>query len=103
MPHLDNLRHEKFCRYIVRGRTADQAYADAGYRPHRGNAARLRADENVIARIAELRIEWEHKEELTAQMVIEGLLKEARREDAGASVVCRSASRAFLRRCRTRI
>ncbi len=56
MPHLDNLRHEKFCRHIVQGRTADQAYADAGYRPHRGNAARLRANESVIARIAELRI-----------------------------------------------
>ncbi len=45
----------------------------------------MRANESVIARIAELRIEWEHKEELTVQMVIEGLLKEAQREDEGSS------------------
>ena len=45
----------------------------------------MRANESVIARIAELRIEWEHKEELSAQMVIEGLLKEAQREGEGAS------------------
>ena len=85
MPHLDNLRHEKFCRYIVRGRTADKAYADAGYRPHRGNAARLRAKETVNARIAELRIEWERREQLTVQMVIEGLLKEAQFKGEGAT------------------
>jgi hypothetical protein len=96
MPHLDNLRHEKFCRYIVQGRTADQAYADAGYRPHRGNAARLRANESVIARIAELRIEWEHKEELTVQMVIEGLLKEAQREGEGTSQSARISAWGLL-------
>ncbi len=45
----------------------------------------MRANESVNDRIYELRIEQEHKEELTLQMVIEGLLKEARREDEGSS------------------
>jgi hypothetical protein len=50
----------------------------------------------VNARIAELRIEWEHKEELTVQMVIEGLLREAQREGEGTSQSARISAWGLL-------
>ncbi len=56
----------------------------------------MRANESVNARIAELRIEWEHKEELTVQMVIEGLLREAQREGEGTSQSARISAWGLL-------
>lgn len=54
MAVLKNRRHELFCQGIVQGKPADRAYVDAGYKPGRNNASRLRANENVKRRIAEL-------------------------------------------------
>jgi len=54
MPPLSNGRHELFAQELAQGRTADAAYAEAGYKPNRGNAARLKADECIQARVAEL-------------------------------------------------
>ena len=49
MAMLQNHRHELFAQGIVEGKSADQAYADAGFKPGRNNAARLRANENIQA------------------------------------------------------
>jgi hypothetical protein len=38
----------------VEGQTNHEAYANAGYKPNRGNAARLNANESIQARIGEL-------------------------------------------------
>lgn len=54
MPQLSNPRHERFAQARAEGKTADEAYADAGYSPHRGNAARMSANESIAARVAEL-------------------------------------------------
>ena len=54
MPILENNKHERFARGLVEGKTADQAYIDAGYRRHDGNAARLRGNERIIKRVKEL-------------------------------------------------
>lgn len=54
MPVLKNPRHETFAQARAKGKTEDQAYIEAGYRPSRSAAARLCANVKVSARIAEL-------------------------------------------------
>jgi hypothetical protein len=49
---LRNPRHEAFAQALAMGKTADAAYAEAGFRPHRGSASRLRANANIAARVA---------------------------------------------------
>jgi len=64
MPVLPNPRHESFAQALAKGKSADEAYALAGYKPHRGNASTLRANQNVLERVAHLqgraaqRAEW---------------------------------------------
>lgn len=55
MPILENNRHELFCHGLAKGMTVDAAYEKAGYSQNRGNAARLNANESVIARVLELK------------------------------------------------
>lgn len=54
MPQLPDPRHERMAQALASGMSQVDAYETAGYQRHRGNAARLSADENVIARVAEL-------------------------------------------------
>jgi phage terminase small subunit len=54
MPPLINPRHERFSQALFEGKSANRAYEEAGYRPHDGNAIRLRGNERVKARLAEL-------------------------------------------------
>jgi hypothetical protein len=51
---LKHCRHEQVAQALAKGLTADKAYAAAGYKPHRGNAARLSANESIKARVAEI-------------------------------------------------
>ncbi|WP_050596699.1 terminase small subunit [Mesorhizobium ciceri] len=54
MPVLDNQRHEAFAQALASGKSADEAYSEAGYKADRGNASRLTANDNIAARVAEL-------------------------------------------------
>lgn len=54
MPVLDNARHEAFAQHLAKQKTADEAYVLAGFKANRGNATRLKANESVQRRIAEL-------------------------------------------------
>lgn len=54
MAALPNARHERFAQGLAQGKTADEAYQEAGFKPNRGNATRLKANESVGARVAEL-------------------------------------------------
>ena len=54
MPILSNAKHERYCQNRVEGQTNHEAYANAGYKPNRGNAARLNANESIQGRIREL-------------------------------------------------
>ena len=54
MPVLRNAKHELYCQNRVEGQTNQEAYANAGYKPNRGNAARLNANESIQGRIREL-------------------------------------------------
>lgn len=54
MSALSNPRHEAFAQGVARGLTADQAYEDAGYKANRHNAARLKTNEHISSRVAEI-------------------------------------------------
>lgn len=54
MPILENQRHEKFAQQLATGKSASEAYVLAGYKPSRKNASRLRTNEGVVTRVAEL-------------------------------------------------
>lgn len=54
MPILKNAKHERFAQARASGLTVDAAYAEAGYKPHRSNASRLSANDNISARVDEI-------------------------------------------------
>jgi len=54
MSVLKNPRHERFAQLLTHGITADAAYAEAGYKPDRGNAVRLTANDSICDRVAAL-------------------------------------------------
>lgn len=54
MPVLDNPRHERFAQYLLKGKSAAEAYVMAGYKDNRHNAAALARDEHILTRVKEL-------------------------------------------------
>lgn len=54
---LSNPKHEAFAQGLARGLTQDAAYAEAGYKPHRGNASALRSNQNISDRVKEIMAE----------------------------------------------
>ena len=75
---LQNARHEAFAQALAKGMTADAAYQEAGYKAHRGNAATLRANQNVRRRVEEITAKAAARVEITKADVLQGLLNEAR-------------------------
>jgi phage terminase small subunit len=51
---LSNPKHEAFAQALARGMTADAAYAEAGYKPNRGNATTLKANQSILSRVEEI-------------------------------------------------
>ncbi len=72
MPVLKNSRHERFAQALAQGKTADEAYSLAGYKPDRGHASRLAANGNIKSRIDEIlnrvaeKAEWSAADRLAA-------------------------------------
>lgn len=54
MAPLKNIRHERFCLFIIKGMSTNEAYAKAGYKEHTGNSVTLRGKQSIIDRVAEL-------------------------------------------------
>lgn len=54
MPVLKNARHERFAQELARGKTASDAYVEAGFRPSRHNASRLQHAEHIVQRRDEI-------------------------------------------------
>jgi phage terminase small subunit len=75
MPVLENPRHEAFAQGLAKGKTADDAYTLAGYRPHRGNASTLRANQNISDRVAELLSSSANRAEITVTRVLKELAR----------------------------
>lgn len=42
-----------FAQELAKGKSASEAYVSSGYKPSRKNAARLKANEDIAARVAE--------------------------------------------------
>lgn len=66
MPVLKNARHEQFAQGLATGMTGDDAYVAAGFAPNRGNAARLKANESIRKRAAEITSRVAEKAEWSA-------------------------------------
>jgi hypothetical protein len=58
MPALANSRHEAFAQALARGLSTAAAYAEAGYKPNRGNAhTLLKQNKSVSKRVEEIQAE----------------------------------------------
>lgn len=75
MPVLKNTRHEAFAQARAKGKTADEAYQIAGYRPSRSAAARLCANVSVELRIAELTERTAVRAEIDIARVLQELVR----------------------------
>ena len=75
MPVLPNQRHELFAQELAKGKTADEAYELAGYKPDRGHASRMASNGNICARVEELLGRAADGVVLTKQWVIERLIE----------------------------
>jgi phage terminase small subunit len=71
MGELSNSRHEKFAQELAAGNSADASYEAAGYRKHRGNAARLSANEHVKNRVKEIQAVGAERAAVTVQSLID--------------------------------
>lgn len=75
MPALTNPRHERFAQELAKGKTADEAYVAAGYKPNRHNASRLKTNETITNRVAEIQERGAVRAEITiadlTQMLME--------------------------------
>lgn len=71
MPALSNARHERFAQELAKGKSQDEAYEAAGFKPDRGNAARLTANDSVRTRVAELQERSAIKAEVTTASLID--------------------------------
>jgi phage terminase small subunit len=73
MPVLKNARHEKFAQELAKGKTADEAYQLAGFKPNRGNASVLKQKESISNRVAEILKQAEENDRKANERVIEKL------------------------------
>lgn len=77
MAALPNARHERFAQGLAAGKSADEAYQGAGFKPNRGNAATLKAKQSIQARVKELTERAADGLVLTKQWVLEQLADNA--------------------------
>jgi phage terminase small subunit len=75
MPVLANARHERFAQEIAKGETANAAYIKAGYAENDGNAIRLKGNERIASRVAEILAAGAQRAEITQARVLAELGK----------------------------
>lgn len=75
MPALTNPKHERFAQALAKGETATAAYEQAGYEPNDGNAARLKGNDRIEARVAEILERAATRAEITVASISDRLLK----------------------------
>lgn len=96
MPPLENQRHELFCQHLAKGKTADEAYELAGFKPNRGNAATLKAKQSISARVSDLQDRAASRTEVTVANITERLLAIAKKGETAADAPLLSVARAAL-------
>jgi phage terminase small subunit len=72
---IKNHKHELFAQALFGGHTADQSYEIAGYSPNSGNCIRLKGNESVKARVAELQQNAARRAEISEAKVLSELAK----------------------------
>jgi hypothetical protein len=88
MPILDNPKHEAFCQALANGKSATEAYAQAGYAGNRACASRLRTSAEIVARVREIMEKFETKAIVTSawlQDELRAIAEEARKPDHGSA------------------
>ncbi len=93
MAPLKNARHERFAQALFWGKSAHQAYIDAGYKPCRQNAARLTTNDDVRGRLTELQEAVAEANEVTVSSLLDEL--EAARRQAASLDQLSAADRAI--------
>ena len=78
MAKLENHKHEVFAQELAKGLPSAEAYVNAGYSFNEGNASRLKSNDKVQARVAELQERGAKRAEVTIATLVEEL-EEARR------------------------
>lgn len=96
MPVLDNARHERFAQALAKGRSATDAYTEAGYAGDRTAASRLSTNVNVQARLLELKTKSAEKTVLTVASITDRLLKIAEKGETSNEAPMLSVARASL-------
>lgn len=94
MPALENAKHERFAQELAKGKTADEAYQEAGYAENRGNAIRLKANERVAARVAEILERAAIRTEITVAGITAKLLAIAEKAETKDEAPMLSVARA---------
>ena len=82
MPVLENSRWERFAQNLFQGKSANAAYAEAGYRPHDGNCIRLRGNERIKARLIELQEAVAESSQVTVASLLRELEHARKRADS---------------------
>jgi phage terminase small subunit len=96
---LENQRHELFVQELAKGKSAHEAYTLAGYKPSRKNAARLRTNEDIRARLAELQAATAKSNKITIESIcaeLDEATQVAKQKGQAAAMVSASALRAKL-------
>ena len=73
MDPLLNSKHERFAQELAEGKSMNEAYEAAGYKPSRPRASRLATNGNIRGRMAEL----QNAAAVKAEMTLESLIEEA--------------------------
>ena len=69
MPALPNPKREAFCQHRIKGKTKDEAYAAAGYKPSRQSAHRMSTNADIQVRMMELQEGVSEKFEITIELI----------------------------------
>lgn len=96
MSALSNPKHERFAQELAKGATADEAYQSAGYKPDRGNASRLTANDNVQQRVAEIQERAAVRAEITVADLTARLLAIAAKGEVSAEAPMLNVARASI-------
>lgn len=71
MPVLTNAKHEKFAQEIAKGKSADDAFASAAYKPNPGNAQRMKCSEVIKARVAEIMSRGAERAAISVERIVQ--------------------------------
>jgi hypothetical protein len=93
---LKNARHERYAQELAKGKTADEAYQLAGFKANRGNAATLKANQSVSARVEQLMAGAAKRTEITVASITDRLVKIAEKGERLKGAPGLSVARAAL-------